>query len=83
MSGTALAIINTTYYWGRAYSEDRRDVHRDSRVGAEDTSSVRFQSLTVLGEKGVLFDVQTPISNSMITFLIAVIEQKNERRLLR
>ena len=52
-TGTALAIINTTYRWGRAYSEGsdfRRRERKVLRVDAAATSSVRsFQSLTLLG----------------------------------
>ena len=56
-SGTALAVINTTYRWDGAYSEDRDFGRRDrknSRVGAAATSAVRsFQSLMFLGKGGI------------------------------
>ena len=50
-TGTALAIINTTYLGGMAYSKGT-DFEKVSSVGAAATSSVRsFQSLIALGEK--------------------------------
>ena len=55
MTGTALAIINTTYMGGMAYSEGTdfgRREQKVSRVGAAATSSVRsFQSLIALEKK--------------------------------
>ena len=54
-TGTALAIINTTYLGGLAYSKGTdfgRREQKVSRVGAAATSSVRsFQSLIALGKK--------------------------------
>ena len=57
-TGTALAIINTTYLGGMVYSEGTdfgRREQKVSRVVAAATSSVRsFQSLIALGGKGEL-----------------------------
>ena len=53
-TGTALAIINTTYRWGGVYYEGTdfgRRERKVSREGVAATSSVKsFQSLIVLGK---------------------------------
>ena len=57
LTGTALAIINTTHWGGIAYSEGTdfgRREQKVSRVGAAATSSVRsFQSLILLGKRRI------------------------------